>query len=130
MRRKSIAVDASRAANQPRTGTEWYSFEVIRALIGLPDRPPLTLYHRDDPDPQIDGGNVHHVRLPQRRLWTHVGLSRAMRRDKPAALYVPSHVIPLGHPRASVVTVHDLGYLAEPDAHPARTRRMLDLTTR
>jgi glycosyltransferase involved in cell wall biosynthesis len=130
MPHKSIAVDASRAGSAPRTGTEWYSFEVIRALISLPDRPPLTLYHRDDPDPQIDGPDVHHVRVQQRRLWTHLGLSRAMRRDRPIALYVPSHVIPLSHPRASVVTVHDLGYLAEPDAHPAGTRRMLDLTTR
>jgi len=53
-----------------------------------------------------------------------------MRRDRPAALFVPSHVIPLVHPATSVVTIHDLGYLAEPDAHPTRTRRMLDLTTR
>jgi glycosyltransferase involved in cell wall biosynthesis len=126
----TIAVDASRAGTEPRTGTEWYSFEVIRALINLHDRPPLTLYHRDDPDPELDGSKVHHVRVRQRRLWTHVGLSRAMRCDRPAALYVPSHVIPLAHPRASVVTIHDLGYIAEPEAHAARTRRMLDLTTR
>lgn len=125
-----IAVDASRAGATARTGTEWYSFELLRALIGLDDRPPLTLYHRSTPDAALDGPHVHHKLIRQRRLWTHVGLSRAMRRDKPPALFVPSHVVPGIHPPASVVTIHDLGYLAEPAAHPARTRRMLDLTTR
>lgn len=125
-----IAIDASRASAAARTGTEWYSYELIRALIGLPDRPRLTLYHRGSPDPALDGPGVHHTRIEQRRVWTHVGLSRAMRRDNPSALFVPSHVIPVVHPPASVVTIHDLGYLAEPRAHPPRTRWMLDLTTR
>jgi glycosyltransferase involved in cell wall biosynthesis len=126
----AIAIDASRAAAEKRTGTEWYSFELIRALIALDDRPPLTLYHRHSPPPELDGPSVHHRRINQRRLWTHLGLSRAMQRDNPSALFVPSHVIPVVHPKASIVTVHDLGYLAEPAAHPARTRRMLDMTTR
>jgi glycosyltransferase involved in cell wall biosynthesis len=38
-------------------------------------------------------------------------------------------VIPLLHP-ASVVTIHDLGYLHEPGAHPRWQRLMLDATTR
>jgi glycosyltransferase involved in cell wall biosynthesis len=47
----------------------------------------------------------------------------------PELLWVPAHVIPLVHPR-SVVTIHDLGYLHVPEAHPDRQRRMLHLTTR
>jgi len=125
-----IAIDASRASATSRTGTEWYSFELIRALIAIRDRPPLTLYHRTTPDTALDGPSVQHTLIEQRRFWTHVGLSRAIRRDRPAALFVPSHVLPVIHPPASVVTVHDLGFLAEPEAHPAGTRRMLDITTR
>ncbi len=127
---RPIAVDASRAGASARTGTEWYSFELLRALIAIRERPRLTLYHRTTPDPAFDGTNVHHTLIAQRRFWTHVGLSYVMRRDRPAALFVPSHVLPINHPPASVVTVHDLGFLAEPDAHPVRTRRMLDITTR
>jgi glycosyltransferase involved in cell wall biosynthesis len=56
-------------------------------------------------------------------------VSAEMIRNAPDLLFVPSHVIPLVHPR-SVVTVHDLGYLHEPEAHPASQRRMLNLTTR
>ncbi|HEX5165115.1 MAG TPA: glycosyltransferase family 1 protein [Thermomicrobiales bacterium] len=130
MHADEIAVDASRAGVAARTGTEWYSFELIRAMIAVEDRPPLRLYHRGAPPPELDGPAVSHQHIQQPRLWTHLGLSRAMRHDRPAALYVPSHVLPLVHPAVSVVTVHDLGYLAEPDAHPASTRRMLDLTTR
>lgn len=127
---ETIAIDASRAGADARTGTEWYSFELIRALIAQRNRPLLRLYHRSSPAAELDGIDVYHTLIRQRRLWTHIGLSRAMRRDKPAALFVPSHVIPIVHPAASVVTIHDLGYVAEPEAHPAQTRRMLDLATR
>jgi glycosyltransferase involved in cell wall biosynthesis len=130
MQADTIAIDASRASVEAKTGTEWYSFELIRAMIALDNRPRLTLYHRSSPPPGLDGPAVHHRRIQQRRLWTHLGLSRAMRRDRPSALFVPSHVVPLVHPNASVVTIHDLGFLAEPATHPARSRHMLDLTTR
>jgi glycosyltransferase involved in cell wall biosynthesis len=52
-----------------------------------------------------------------------------MLRRPPGVLFVPSHVVPLWHPR-TVVTIHDLGYLHEPDAHPPAQRRMLEWTTR
>ena len=48
----------------------------------------------------------------------------------PAVLFVPAHVLPLIHPRRSVVTVHDLGYLAYPEAHKTGDRRYLDWSTR
>jgi glycosyltransferase involved in cell wall biosynthesis len=38
--------------------------------------------------------------------------------------------VPLVHPRATVVTIHDLGYRFFPSAHGARRRLELDLTTR
>jgi glycosyltransferase involved in cell wall biosynthesis len=124
-----LAVDASRATVAAKTGTEWYSLEIIRALAALADCPPLTLYLRG---PATDAlpTNARRRMVRPRRLWTHVGLSAALLRDRPDALFVPGHVIPLWHPRASVVTVHDLGYLAEPEAHTPRSRRMLDWTTR
>ena len=48
----------------------------------------------------------------------------------PDVLFVPAHVLPLIHPRRSVVTVHDLGYLAYPEAHKTSDRRYLDWSTR
>jgi glycosyltransferase involved in cell wall biosynthesis len=48
----------------------------------------------------------------------------------PDVLFVPAHVLPVIHPRSSLVTVHDLGYLHFPDAHPWHERTYLDLSTR
>jgi len=53
-----------------------------------------------------------------------------MTRRPPDALFVPAHVLPPVHPRASVVTVHDLGYLCFPETHLPPQRLYLDLSTR
>ncbi len=67
--------------------------------------------------------------IPGPRFWTLRSLALEMRRNPPDVLFVPSHVIPPVHP-ASVVTVHDLGYLVEPDCHEPMHRKQLDWTTR
>jgi glycosyltransferase involved in cell wall biosynthesis len=62
-------------------------------------------------------------------MWTHLRLSREMLRRPPGVLFVPSHVVPLWHPRRTVVTVHDLGYLEYPHAHTRSSRLYLHLST-
>lgn len=69
------------------------------------------------------------VCLPAARFWTLRTLAGEMRRSPPDLLFVPSHVIPPVHP-LSVVTVHDLGYLVEPEGHEPVHRKLLDWTTR
>lgn len=127
-----LAIDASRATVAAKTGTEWYSLEIIRALATLTDRPALTLYTRATPSPEglPVAADIATRVIQAPRLWTHVGLSAALLRDRPGALFVPAHVLPVWRPAASVVTIHDLGYLNEPEAHPRRARALLDATTR
>ena len=128
MRPANLAIDASRMMSDKRTGTEQYSFEIIRAMAAIRERPEMTLYTRSGQDtPEVPATSTRPV--GPARLWTHFGLSRAMLADRPTALFVPSHVIPLAHPAVSIVTIHDLGYLREPGAHPLRQRVMLDRTT-
>jgi glycosyltransferase involved in cell wall biosynthesis len=74
--------------------------------------------------------NVELRAIPFPRLWTHVRLSAEMLLHPPDVLFVPAHVLPLIHPRRSVVTVHDLGYLFYPEAHRPADRRYLDWSTR
>ncbi len=69
------------------------------------------------------------VPIPARRFWTLRTLSTEMRRNPPDLLFVPAHVIPPSHPK-SVATIHDLGYLIEPDCHPPLHRKQLEWTTR
>jgi glycosyltransferase involved in cell wall biosynthesis len=126
-----VGIDASRMALKQRTGTENYSYRIIRGLLdedvswcwrlylnALVGELPISTPPCTDVRP-----------LSARRLWTHYRLSREMLTNRPNVLFVPAHVVPVVHPR-TVVTIHDLGYLHTPEAHPTGQRRMLDLTTR
>ena len=114
-----IGIDASRAATQERTGTENYSLYLIRALLKLDPKNHYHLYFNHAPMPDLFPTRVNaEMRvMPFPRLWTHVRLSLEMACRSPDVLFVPAHVLPLIHPRRSVVTIHDLGYLHYPQAH-------------
>ncbi len=132
MRPLTIAVDASRALPTHRTGTEHYSVFLLRALMALETPHRWRLYAPGPPPDDL-------LPLPPRwewrvipfpRLWTHLRLSWAVARDRPDMLFVPAHVVPAIHPRATVVTIHDLGYRRFPETHTASSRRYLDWSTR
>jgi glycosyltransferase involved in cell wall biosynthesis len=130
-----IGIDASRAVAARRTGTETYSLRLICNLISLGTGHRLRLYTNGRPPAGLFGGdlaagNVELRAIPFPRLWTHLRLSAEMAVRPPDVLFVPAHVLPLIHPRRSVVTVHDLGYLAYPEAHKTGDRRYLDWSTR
>jgi glycosyltransferase involved in cell wall biosynthesis len=130
-----IGIDASRAVAAHPTGTEIYSQQLIKALLQSEGkrtesaRRRFRLYFRDPPAkgafPEAD---VRHIPFP--RLWTHLRLSWEMARRPPDVLFVPAHVLPPIRPRISLVTIHDLGYLHFPRAHPWPQRLYLDLSTR
>ena len=127
-----IGIDASRAVTPQRTGTENYSLHLIRALIRVGGRHRFRLYFRKEPLPGLfpRDDRVQWRCLPFARLWSHVRLSWEMACHPPDVLFVPSHVLPIVHPRRSVATVHDLGYLYYPEAHGRWARRYLDWSTR
>jgi glycosyltransferase involved in cell wall biosynthesis len=112
-----IGIDASRTTTARRTGTENYSLHLIRELLTLGQEHRLRLYFNQAPSPGLLPGNAEQRIIPFPRLWTHVRLSWEMFADPPDLLFVPSHVLPLVHPKRSIVTVHDLGYLYYPEAH-------------
>lgn len=128
-----LGIDASRAARAHRTGTETYSFELIKALAQL--SPPdyrLRLY---TPQPPLPGDwpqatNVETRVMPWPRLWTHMRLAAELVQHPPDLLFVPAHVLPVYCPVPALVTVHDLGYRYYPEAHRPFDRRYLDWTTR
>ncbi|MFL5734608.1 MAG: glycosyltransferase family 4 protein [Chloroflexia bacterium] len=137
--RPVIGIDASRALMGQRTGTEHYSANLLRALALLPQAEGygFVLYANSESEGEarerlgFELPPAWEVRaIPARRLWTHIALSREMRRHPPDVLFVPSHVVPLRHPRRTVVTIHDLGYLYYPQAHTFMSRIYLRLSTR
>lgn len=126
-----IGIDASRATIAERTGTENYSLFLIRALLRRDQRNRYSLYLNQPPAPDLfapaENVELRVLRFP--RLWTHVRLSWEMATRAPDVLFVPAHVLPLIHPRRSVVTVHDLGYLYYPQAHTRWARWYLRWST-
>jgi len=127
-----IGVDASRALVAQRTGTEAYSLHLVRAMLGAGSPHRFRLYLNAAPPVGLFPGHLCcELRvIPFPRLWTHVRLSAEMLRDPPDVLFVPSHVLPLIHPRRSVVTVHDLGHRTYPEAHTPTQRWYLEWSTR
>lgn len=131
---KLIAIDASRAGQLHRTGTEGYSLSIIRALTALEQDHRYILYFRDEPPHDLLPAypNVEYRVIHRSRLWTHTALGPAIRCARPDVFFVPAHVIPwpgVGDVPA-VVTVHDLGYLRFPGSHPLIDRLYLDWSTR
>jgi glycosyltransferase involved in cell wall biosynthesis len=124
-----IGLDASRALSPHPTGTEIYSRRLIEALLDAESPHRFRLYFRHPPPPDAFPSVEHRV-IPFPRLWTHVRLSWEMMRHPPDLLFVPSHVLPLARPPQTLVTIHDLGYLTYPHAHPRLQRLYLDLSTR
>lgn len=127
-----IGIDASRATSPEPTGSEHYSWRLINGLLSIPGEHRHRLYMRDRPPAGHfrDAPGVEQVVIPFPRLWTHLRLSAEMMARPPDVLFVPAHVLPLAHPRRSVVTVMDLGYLAYPEAHRWADRVYLDQSTR
>jgi glycosyltransferase involved in cell wall biosynthesis len=130
-----IGVDASRATVAHRTGTEFYSLRLIEALLNLDTAHRFRLYFNQPPAPGLFATvsglpRVELRTIPFPRLWTHVRLGLEVALHPPDVLFVPSHVLPLWTRPPAVVTVHDLGYLYFPQAHPPRQRWYLDWSTR
>jgi glycosyltransferase involved in cell wall biosynthesis len=125
-----IGIDASRSVSAQPTGTELYSRYLIEALLDhAPERFSFRLYFNQPPSVvRSQKSEVRVISFP--RLWTHLRLSTEMMLHRPDLLFIPAHVLPLVHPRRSIVTVHDLGYLYFPEAHPPRQRWYLDRSTR
>lgn len=144
-----IGIDASRAVRLEQTGTELYSYHLIRALLRVPQEHHLILYtpcalpagmlpelsaEKAD-SPQADPASADTERwtvriIPFPRLWTHVRLNWELRRHPPDLLFIPAHVMPIACPIPTVITVHDLGYLHYPETHRVFDRWYLHWSTR
>ncbi len=125
-----IGFDASRLSVSLRTGTEHYTWELLAALGQIDRHNDYLLYTNGRPPalpPLPSNYRLRSIHFP--RLWTHLRLSSEMLLRPPAVLFVPAHVLPLWSPHRAVATIHDLGYVHYPAAHPPAQRLYLRLST-
>jgi len=111
-----IGIDASRSNVEQKTGTEYYSFEIIKNIVELENDNTLRLYCKTPLNYLKSKKNVEIRELHMARLWTQIKLSSEMKKDPPDVLFIPSHVIPLNHPK-TVVTLHDVGFHYFPELY-------------
>lgn len=129
-----IGIDASRANIERRSGTEWYSYYLIKELAKIDSENQYVLYtdkplvhdllNLNDNERSTDESfdrrqeisspyanfQVKLLKWPFKYLWTQGRLSLEMLIDPPDLLFVPSHTLPIVHPRRSIVTIHDVAF--------------------
>jgi glycosyltransferase involved in cell wall biosynthesis len=136
-----IGIDASRANKEHKTGTEWYSYYLIRWLAKLDDKNEYILY-TDKPLTKglldlssdqyyLNNKEEEHgfdkkgcqiikskhnnfkakvLKSPCKYFWTQLRLSLEMLFNRVDVLFIPSHTLPIIHPKNSLVTLHDIGF--------------------
>lgn len=158
-----IGIDASRANYKHKSGVEWYAYYLIRHLARIDKNNEYILYAdkpltgglsdltKPDYAPYADicnsPGGWQEIKSPHGNfrakilkwpfpyLWTQARLSLEMAVWHPDVLFIPSHTLPLIHPRASFVTIHDVAFEKEAKLYqrekmgPRRTlaRRLVNL---
>jgi len=138
-----IGIDVSRANRDHKTGTEWYAYYLVREFALLDPKNEYILYSdaplgggllnlsdnfskKDtSKSPVYDNQGYQVLNSPHNNFkakilswpfkffWTLGGLSLEMLLRKPDVLFIPSHVLPIIHPKKSVVTIHDIGFIKD-----------------
>ena len=127
-----IGIDASRAFGKERTGTEEYSYQLIKNLAMTDtSRHQIFLYIKKDFLIDFDLPDNFQLKIiSTNRFWTQIGLASEMMTNKPDVLFVPSYAIPQIHPAKTVVTIHGLEYRYCPECYSLKERLLLELNTK
>lgn len=116
-----IGIDASRANKQIKTGTEWYSYNLILELAKLDSQNQYNLYSPDKLQGKLSqlppNFKEQILSWPPKKLWTMVRLSYEMTKNPPEILFVPAHIIPLIAPQKTVTTICDIGFVNHPELY-------------
>lgn len=115
-----IGIDASRANLKHKTGTEWYSFYLIKNLAKIDQENKYLLYLNNEASSELEkavAGNPNFsfkvLNWPFHSFWTLGRLSLEMLFKAPDVLFVPAHGLPFFSPRKTVNTIHDLAFLRD-----------------
>lgn len=134
-----IGFDGSRAFKQERTGTENYSYQLLKALSKIDKKNQYIVYISPHfirvvaaTEMKEFPSNFQFKQVNWKRFWTQGGLAIQTFKDKLDVLFVPSHTLPLLMPKGlkTVMTVHDLGAEYLPKMHQLKQRLYLNWITK
>jgi glycosyltransferase involved in cell wall biosynthesis len=128
-----IGFDGSRAFMEDRTGTENYSYQLLKHLSKVDTENRYLIYLRAGSrvDKKDWPPNFQFSIINFQRLWTQVGLALRTFTDNLDILFVPAHTLPLIRKPGlkTVMTVHDLGAEYLPQMHQLKQRLYLNFMT-
>lgn len=118
----SIGLEATRANKTHKTGTEWYAWQMIQGFKKLEVKANFFVYYNKNLETVLALGpaNFYFKKLawPFKKLWTHLRLGWELLLHPPDLFFATNAVPLLGRGRY-VVTIHDLGFLKNPELyHP------------
>lgn len=122
-----IAIDATQANTHERTGTEWYAFSILCHWIKTNSFPNhrVILYTRsvllNDFPALPPNWELKILQWPPKIFWTQLRLSYELLFHRPDVLFVPSHALPLIHPKKTITTIHDIGFEVTQDVYPTKS---------
>ncbi len=115
-----IGIDASRANLERKTGTEWYSFYLIKELAKIDRENKYILYLDKEPRNDLkaiikDNNNFSFkvLKWPWPFFWTLARFSLEMLFKAPDILFVPAHTIPFFSPKKTITTIHDIAFIQD-----------------
>lgn len=111
-----IGIDASRSNVKQKTGTEYYSYEIISRLIKN-NNYNFRLYSKTPLEYVKSAKNVEQKVMQFPKLWSQIRLSWEILTHRPSVLFEPAHTIPIFHGKNTVVTLHDVGFKYFPELY-------------
>lgn len=127
-----IGIDGSRAFIKDKTGTENYSYQLLKTLAKIDTEHDYLIYIRPGQNPGKNWPKNFKFQLINFQfLWTQAGLAIRTFLDPIDLLFVPAHTLPLIRKPLlkTVITVHDLGAEYLPGSHQLKQFLYLKLMT-
>jgi glycosyltransferase involved in cell wall biosynthesis len=132
----TLAIDASSANKEVKTGVEWYAFHLIEAMkrAGLREGERARLLSPSRltiPLSELAAGWESRVLAwPPKRFWMQARVSVEMALGGNETLFVPAQALPRILPKKTAVTLHDVAFHRRPELFEESLRRRLEWTTR
>jgi len=138
-----IIISAKNAFLKQKTGIEEYTYQLIKKFSNIIKHEQVIIYTN-----KIEVGvkfplNFHLKIIHFSILWTQIGLSwqifkcrikkklaSSIQKSVSIKLFIPAHVMPIFHPKYTVVTIHGLEYEYFPRCYSWFSRNYLRWSTR
>ena len=108
----NIGIDCSRIEIKEKTGTEWYSYYVVKNILNIDRENQYFLFSREKLSEEFTKfENVENVILnwPIKKFWTIIKLSSGIKKYNLDLFFSPAHNLPACKFK-KIITWHDLGY--------------------